>query len=438
MKTKFLFIALLMGATAFAQNNSEKQNSPLKFNLNKDGTHWVKATFLSQIWLRETQTNPGSTVFYEPVDNVFDIGLRRTRLQLMGQITDKVFFYTQFGLNNFHYTSARYAGAFFHDAIIEYEVAKRAVTIGGGLTGWSGLTRYASPSIGKIMSLDAPLYQQATNGASDQFVRKLSVYAKGKIGKLDYRMALTKPMTIQTAVAPIAPLSTRSDYSLKPPKTQYQGYFMYQFKDEESNKTPYTPGTYLGTKSVFNIGTGIIYQPDAMWHLNGTDTVSSVLMLFGFDVFYDAPINAEKGNAITVYAAYTYYDYGPNYTRNVGVMNPANGVNTNGTFSGAGNSFTMVGTGSTIYAQVGYLFGKDFLPKGRLQPYFASQLGLYERLADNMLMFETGVNWYLNGRHNEKLSFNYQNRPVHDFEPNGDVVQVERKGMFTLQFQIAI
>ncbi len=46
-----------MSANVIAQSSTEKKNNPLKFNLNQDGSHWVKANFLSQVWLRETQTN---------------------------------------------------------------------------------------------------------------------------------------------------------------------------------------------------------------------------------------------------------------------------------------------------------------------------------------------------------------------------------------------
>jgi hypothetical protein len=128
--------------------------------------------------------------------------------------------------------------------------------------------------VASFLAYDAPLYQQSTNDATDQFLRKLSVYAKGKLGKLDYRLVLSKPMIAQKSAA-VGPLNTNSDFSMKPPKLQGSGYLMYQFLDEESNLTPYVTGTYLGKKKVFNIGAGFQYQPDAMWHTTATDTVSS-------------------------------------------------------------------------------------------------------------------------------------------------------------------
>jgi hypothetical protein len=64
------------------------EKNELKYNLNESGTHYFKATFLNQTWLRYNQSNPGTIVMSEPADQTFDIGLRRTRIQLFGQITD--------------------------------------------------------------------------------------------------------------------------------------------------------------------------------------------------------------------------------------------------------------------------------------------------------------------------------------------------------------
>ncbi|MBO6659442.1 MAG: hypothetical protein JJ862_05960 [Roseivirga sp.] len=160
--------------------------------------------------------------------------------------------------------------------------------------------------------MDAPLYQQATNDVSDQFVRKYSIYAKGKLGKLDYRVALSKPMSISASSVQSAVIGPNSLFSNEPANLQTQGYFKYEFLDSESNLTPYNTGSYLGSKNVFNIGAGFIYQKDAMWHTenNGADIVRENLALFGVDVFYDRVLDASKNTAITAYAAISSNDYG--------------------------------------------------------------------------------------------------------------------------------
>jgi hypothetical protein len=439
-KTRFCLSVLLLVILAgqpvsFGQTLKEKQ---LRFNFTDDGKEYIKFTFLNQTWLRYTDANPGTMVNGYDKQQIFDIGLRRTRMQLYGQIFPRVFFYTQFGMNNFTYNSKQYQGAFFHDAVTEFKVIDKNLSIGGGLTAWSGLSRYASPSIGSILSLDAPLYQQTTNGINDQFLRKLSVYAKGKLGKLDYRVAITKPMATQNAVSPIGALSVNSDFNPMPAKIQTQGYFMYQFFDQEDNAIPYNAGTYLGKKKIFNLGAGAIYQPDAMWHLTSTgDTALSNMLLLGADAFLEIPLNKDKQNAITSYVAYNYFDLGPNYVRNIGAMNPANGVNANGSFNGSGNGFPAVGTGSTLYVQLAYLMKKELLGKGTIQFYGATQLSKFDRLQDNVAMYEFGFNWLTNGTHNSKISLNYQTRPVFNTTPGG-IDYSHHRGMVQLQYQIMI
>lgn len=89
-------VFLISFSVAFAQANapkvdSSKAKSELKINLSLDGSKYLKATFLNQIWVRNNESNPGTLVNGEPQNQTFDIGLRRTRLQLYGQISDHVF-----------------------------------------------------------------------------------------------------------------------------------------------------------------------------------------------------------------------------------------------------------------------------------------------------------------------------------------------------------
>src|ERR1043166_8050267 len=99
---------------------------------------------------------------------------------------------------------------------------------------------------------------------------------------------------------------------------------MYQFLDEESNFGPGVVGSYLGKKRVFNIGAGFNYQEKAMFNLadNKKDTVYNPILLIAIDVFYDAPINREKGTAVNFYGGYFNYNFGPGYIRNIASINP--------------------------------------------------------------------------------------------------------------------
>lgn len=411
----------------------------LKLNLNEDGSHYLKATLTGQVWLRYTENNPGTTVNGYNQPSTYDIGLRRVRAQFFGKVSDKVFVYTQIGINNFGYNSARKPGIFFHDVVSEYYVTPRAVQIGAGLTAWTGFARYSSPGVASILAYDAPLYQQSTNDVNDQFLRKLSVYAKGKLGKLDYRLILSKPMLIDATTTTVRPINIHSDFAYTPPKLQTSGYVMYQFMDEESNLTPYMTGTYLGTKKVLNIGAGFQYQPQAMWHYTDTSIatrsiVMEDLLCYAIDVFYDNPIGS-NGASIAAYAALSHTNYGKNYIRNLGVMNPATAGNVT-SLNGGGNAFPMYGTGNTLFAQVGYLLPQGTLGEksGQLQPYADFSFSAFDRLKEHALMWDAGVNWLIDG-HRSKVSLNYQNRPVFS---TVDYKESNRKGMVVLQFQIAI
>jgi len=419
-----------MMVSALAQGNKE-----LKMNLNEDGSQFLKATFTGQVWLRHTDDNPGSKVNGYAESQTFDIGLRRVRAQFFGKISDKIFLYTQIGINNDGYNSARKPGIFFHDVLGEYAITKRSLAVGAGLTAWTGFMRYSSPAVASILSYDAPLYQQSTNDVNDQFLRKLSVYAKGKIGKLDYRLILTKPMMVDSTITTVKKISVNSDFSYEPPKVQTSGYFMWQFLDEESNMIPYMTGTYLGKKHVFNVGAGFQYQPAAMWHWSDTTTKSIVhedMLNYGVDLFYDNPIGS-KGSALTVYAAASHGGYGKNYIRNNGAMNPAAGGTS---FNGGGSAFPMYGTGQTYFVQAGFLLPKNILGDnhGQLQPYADFTLAQYQRLKQDMTLWDAGVNWLIEG-HRTKVSLNYQSRPVFS---TTDLKVTEHKGMFVMQLQLAI
>lgn len=443
---KLLILLVFTSSVMMSQIPNTKFKDGLKFYLSQDSVSWMKATVGLQTWIRYTDNNPGSTINKYEQKETFDIGIRRARLQLFGNITKKVFFYSQFGINSFNSFSARKAGAFFHDLTAEYSFVPKSLSIGTGLTGWSGLARYASPSIASTMMYDAPLFEQSTNDVTDQFLRKLSIYAKGKISKLDYRIAVSKPMNITTASTGFdTTLTKNATFSPETNDVQYQGYFMWQFLDQESNQIPYTQGTYLGKKRVFNIGTGFIHQSAAMRYLDNSNLKKYAPMnLWAIDLFFDYALNKEKQNAISIYGGYFNFDFGPNYLRTFGVMNSATASNNPGVnrFSGYGNAFPIVGTGNIFYLQGGYLFKHDLLGKhGTLMPNADIMIANYNALNSPMIVFNIGLNYFITG-HNSKISINYQERPVFNQDSGnpsnlkGVEMKNARRGMAVLQYQV--
>lgn len=442
MNRIFASLAFLCLVNFGQAQEKPKEINELKLNLNDEGSHYIKATFLNQIWLRYNDSNPGTRVLNEPASQTFDIGLRRTRFQLYGQVTDRVFFYFQFGQNNFNYLSQnagnRKMQAFFHDALGEYRVTKgnEKLILGGGLTIANGLSRFSQPSIGTIMTMDVPVFAQATVDQTDEFSRKLSVYARGQLGKLDYRLVLSDPFPITTNGQPAPALSTNATFSQRGHEKQYQGFFIFNFFDKEPHTTPYMTGTYLGKKKVLNLEAGFITQGKATWTREGIDTTYHTMNLWSAALFYDAPINTEKGTALNAYAGYFNYDFGPGYLRYNGIMNPASSVSGPYPAGSQGNAFPMFGTGKVWYTQVGYLMKKDLLGEGNgtLMPYASLQSAKYDRLDKQMNVYDLGVNWLIKG-HTSKITLDYQSRPY--FEQQGpDITRAGRKSQVVMQYQI--
>lgn len=442
MNRIFASLAFLCLVNFGQAQEKPKEINELKLNLNEEGSHYIKATFLNQVWLRYNDSNPGTRVLNEPASQTFDIGLRRTRFQLYGQVTDRVFFYFQFGQNNFNYLSQnagnRKMQAFFHDALGEYRVTKgnEKLILGGGLTIANGLSRFSQPSIGTIMTMDVPVFAQATVDQTDEFSRKLSVYARGQLGKLDYRLVLSDPFPITTNGQPAPALSTNATFSQRGHEKQYQGFFIYNFFDKEPHTTPYMTGTYLGKKKVLNLEAGFITQGKATWTREGIDTTYHTMNLWSAALFYDAPVNTEKGTALNAYAGYFNYDFGPGYLRYNGIMNPASSVSGPYPAGSQGNAFPMFGTGKVWYTQVGYLMKKDLLGEGNgtLMPYASLQSAKYDRLDKQMNVYDLGVNWLIKG-HTSKITLDYQSRPYFEQQGTG-INRAGRKSQVVMQYQI--
>ncbi|OJV21006.1 MAG: hypothetical protein BGO21_08955 [Dyadobacter sp. 50-39] len=457
---KKILSLMLLGTAAATEpvlSQDDNKRSDIRYNLNESGSHYVKFTFTNQVWLRLNDNNPGTTVLSDPQSNTFDIGLRRTRMQLFGQLTDRIFFYTQFGMNNFNKVSAfpayntagtpsqRKIAAFFHDAVGEYEVQRKGanfIRFGGGLTIVSGFSRFSQPSIGTIMTMDVPVFAQATVDQTDQFSRKLAVYSRGQIGKFNYRVSVADPFPVETSGSVPAALNQNAIFSQRKNRKQFQGLLIYNIFDTEDNTTPgYMTGTYLGKRKVLNIEAGITSQKNATWRKEAVDTLYSNMTLWSVAAYLDMPLNTDKGTALSTYLGYFGTDYGKGYLRYNGIMNPATG--TTQPIAGAGgthgNAYPMFGTGNVVYAQAGYKLKDGLLGgQGTLMPFASLQRGDYDRLQDASNVYNLGVNWLMKG-HNGKLSLNYENRPVYrNASVANELEKSGRKGSWILQYQISI
>jgi len=410
----------------------------LQVSLNDDGTLYFRFAMWLQVWARGIQNNPGTTVLGKNESWYGDVGIRRARFLAFGKIAPRTFMLMHIGINNQTFRNARKPQVYFHDAWLEFEASKKGhFSLGAGLLYWNGVSRMTNASTITFMSLDSPIFTWPTIERTDQFARQLGVYAKGKAGLFDYRVAVVRPFTTSRFdPATGLPASTAGDYNDTANTFGYSGYFMLQFLDKESNTLPYMVGTYIGAKKVFNFGFGGHAQPIGIAYLDAADPTvvrKRALWIASGDLFLDIPFQGENGGAATWYGAYYYTDFGPNHLRNVGIMNP--GDLTSGTSAnGPGNGYTMLGTGNSGYSELGILIPGTVGEEIQFQPYVNTQLSKWEAYQDIMAHVGIGVNMFIH-KHNAKVTLEYRNRPI--FDSSGNVLN--RKGnSFVLQMHLFI
>lgn len=407
-------LALVDAGTLHAQT--------LRWETSADSSTWVQLNVLAQPWLRYDQSNEGSQRNGEPVDATFDIGMRRARIVLQAQVTPRAFLFVQYGLNNFNSMSStggnRKTQAFFHDVFGEYRLTEHnELKLGAGLTILNGLSRFSQPGVTSIMTTDVPVFAQATVDQIDEFSRKFSVTARGQIGPIDYRFALSDPFPITSTGSTPPALGPDATFTTYGHSLQQQAYVIWQFLDHEPHTTPYMTGTYLGTRSVLNVAMGAIHQPNATWRTTTQgDTILENMTLWAVESFYDAPIDSD-GRALSAYVGAFFYDYGQNYLRYNGIMNPVN----NG--SSYGNAFPMFGTGTAIYAQLG-IFLPNVIGHIGLLPYVSIMSAAWDSLDSRMNVVNAGTSFLLDGQ-KSKVSLDVQNRPDQSTRKTQVVVQYQ-------------
>lgn len=377
---------------------------PWKVNLSED--QWVRILVWNQLWVRATELDPGTTVQGEEAEFATDVALRRARVLFFSQITPKIHALTHFGVNNQSFSSTRRPQLYVHDATVDFELAERELYLGAGLHYWAGPSRMTNASTLTFLALDSPIFPWSTIDQTDQFARRLGLYAKGKITKIDYRVALDRPFAPETPLVPDGPVGFRQDANT----WSTGGYVMAQLADEEPNAMPFLNGTWLGAKKVFNLGGGWTWHPGAMGRANTAGETVDTFDAFTLaaDVFADLPVGS---GAVTAYGLYEHIDFGPDYVRNVGILNLGAGGET---LSGWGNAAPVIGTGEHLYAQAGWLLpGTAGHP--RVQPFLAAHVAALEAFDHPTSIFEAGANLYLAGQ-NAKLTADVKLRPIVELE----------------------
>ena len=410
---------------------------PLVFKLTEDGKSYLRFLLWSQVWVRAMELNPGTVLKGSDADVIGDVALRRTRMLFFGQLTPDVLIQVHLGVNNQTFEGDRKPQIFVHSAWGQFDVIDRYLSVGAGLHYWRGISRMTNASTTRFLALDGPILNWPTIEASDQFGHQLGIFAKGKFGALDYRVAVNRPFTRDATLRPGV-----TDFDVSSTDIAWAGYLQWMFADQESDLLPYAAGTYLGSKRVLNVGLGAHYQADAMARCQvdgegmcGSGKESFDMLLLGADVFADMPVG---DGAVTAYSAYYYYDFGPDFVRQIGIMTlGAAPEGPSPTVNGAGNRYPSIGTGHHVYLQGGYLLPMH-LGTTRLQPYATLQFSVMDAFADPMIVPEVGVNWLISG-HNVKITAHYRNRPLFVVREGEDKPVADgRASEFITQLQVAL
>lgn len=455
-----LSVGLLLFFSGYAQEAEKPQidhsYKPLTLKLSEDGNKYVRFLIWHQFWATLTQNNPGTLdVNGNEIATTTDLALRRSRFLAYAQVSPRFMILTHWGINNQSFINGatppngpnsaatpsnqgKKPQIFIHDAWTEYQVVKDKLYIGAGLHYWNGVSRFSSHSTLNFMATDAPIFNWYNIEATDQFARQFGFYAKGQLGRFDYRFHLNKPYVN----GPAAAKTNTSANAINVASETWApgGYVNYMFFDKENNKLPFFVGSYMGAKKVFNIGAGFYSQKEvtASRSILGQDTTLNRHNQFclGVDAFLDMPLNGGKSGAAHAYVVYYNYDFGPGYLRNIGILNEHLNVmadKPDRSWAGGGNAQPAIGTGNILYGQFGYA-----LPKGKdgtqWMPYATLTHKNFERLPEPSLQYGLGLNYFINA-HFAKLTLEYQARPVYRLDGN-DIIRNGSKGQFILQTQI--
>lgn len=470
MKKLLIIISVMLVQNIYSQDSTGIKKIPeenvseknpldigeLKIKLNSKGDQWIKLGISSQIWLRSTENNPGTSVNGIPQEQTYDAGIRRMRLIIQSQVTPFYSVFLQMGINNQNFISGGGSGTgnngagkkapfFFHDAYNELAIIprnnfqtgkpnKNNLYLGAGLHSWNGVSRLTNASTTKMLAGDIPIFNFPSIEIADQFSRQLGVFVHGEFDRLNYRFSVNKPFATNLKPAIGGPAVDNNQSG----KLSYSGYAFYQFFGKETTVTSFLPGNILAARKVLNIGTGFYTSKDATQTQPSENVFEShPANIFGADVYSEIPLgNKNKEMGLTLYSVFYNYNYGPNYLRMSGLLNPGapDPAFTGQTaLEGAGNNRVLMGTGNIWFSQVGFVIPK-FSTILKIQPFFNYALKNMKALNQSGSYYDIGTNFYLYGQ-NARIVVQYSSRPLYDI---ADKTVFDRKGEFLLSLQIVL
>jgi hypothetical protein len=479
MNRHFILVSILL-LIALQQHINAQTGQPefkegMRLKLDSSGKKYIQFSTWATFWARELSFNPGTEINGITRKRMTDFSIRQFRFLTYSQLSPRYLILANIGMDNQTLSSGGTAGGgntgnggatfngtlgkkpalYLHEFWNEYAVfpdrdpqtgapRNASLYIGTGLHYWMGISRMTTASSSAYLALDVPLVNWPLVDLSDQYARQIGIYFKGNVDRIAYRWALNKPFTVLSSATVFSGSGKEINYAVDnnaPGKLATTGYAAWQFLEKESNFLPYTVGTYAGSKRVLNIGAGYYFTKDGTVTQSANSANAELIRhdikLWSVDFFADLPFGGNRNWAFTGYTAFYHYDFGPNYLRNVSIMNE--NVTLEPKFSGPvsqagpGNLAPGIGTGKTVFSQAGLLLPSNLMRKARLQPFAELSLQRFQRYGDELFSYwSAGGNIYLDGHH-AKISVKYQTRPIVENDS-----QASSKGSLTVATQISL
>ena len=222
MKKIFFLVALAATIPVSAQL--------LRHNFDEEGNTFIQGIARAQFWARYTETNPGTTVQGKPVNNVFDLSVRRYRLGFFAQVQKNWLFYVLMGNNNLNQNTLRTTDFRLLDLMAQYSFSPQ-LTIGVGKAIFPAAGRYSNNfANGSMLTLDPSIYYLNTSGHFDDVGRRLGVYAKGQLGKFEYFVSAQSP------AYPTEKMRGDFNYTKGHTNLLTSSYLKYEFWDDEDDE----------------------------------------------------------------------------------------------------------------------------------------------------------------------------------------------------------
>ncbi|WP_338391874.1 hypothetical protein [Fulvitalea axinellae] len=460
-----LVFALGVAGQAVAADDKDKEGFPktgLSWKLGKNDNQSLSVAIMGQFWLRNIENNPGTiNAAGEEESNTWDMAMRRMRLVAKYTYNDRLTVFTQFGTNNVTFnnsiaTSSSHTSRptmFIHDFWGMYKVSSgNQFYLGAGMNAFAGVSRYSNCSSFTFLTLDNPLVNYSGINRHDQFYRQIGMFAAGELGRLNYRIALSKPFTYGKLASELIDGDANNNpyvdnaVAIRSTKFSVKGYAYWQFGDKTSAASPFLPMCYLGSKRIYNLGVGFNLYPESAAYVK--EVAPSTLEVekedrleIGVDFMMENPF--DNGSSLTYYGVWYHYELGKNYLRQAGIMNVASGQTPDAATKypqGKGNNYYVIGTGDIFLTEIGYLFPESIsLGKTRIQPFGRFTYQDFDAVKEAGTVYDMGVNFLVAGNR-FKISAQYSLRPLYEgtVGPDATAEIAEHRGLAIMQLQFRL